>query len=276
MDVIAERDRSVVSRHDGAIHKRYRRPDARNDIERRAYRHLSHFAAPVPRLLAETAEGLVLEDVANVGDFEAALRHGRGVEASRAVGRAYAALHAVPPAGTPARQRLDVEHLRAWCDAMHVRAPDLTWVAAAFDEPGAMLAFSHGDPAPSNTLVRDDGTVVLVDFEYAGARHRGYDLAAWHVLCPLAPEMLDALHEGYAGDIDRFGALLVWRAVQVVGMNRVELLDADRQFAPGWPARASLLTALRRGGEHEPGLLPLHDALARRWPDAADRLPEWV
>jgi hypothetical protein len=32
---------------------------------------------------------------------------------------------------------------------------------------------------------------------------------------------------------------------------------------------------LRRGGEHEPDLLPLHDALAKRWPDSADRLPEW-
>jgi hypothetical protein len=67
----------------------------------------------------------------------------------------------------------------------------------------------------------------------------------------------------------------VWRAVQVVGMHPLDLLDADREFAPAWPARASLLTALRRGGEHEPGLLPLHDALAARWPAAADRLPEW-
>ena len=112
-------------------------------------------------------------------------------------------------------------------------------------------------------MMRANGEVVLVDFEYAGARHRGYDLAGWHVLCPLAPPLLDALHEGYGREIEDFGALIVWRAVQVVGMNRTELIDADREFAPHWPRRTSLLTALRRGGAHEPGLLPLHDALAR-------------
>ena len=134
-----------------------------------------------------------------------------------------------------------------------------------------MLAFSHGDPAPSNALMRPTATIVLVDFEYARARHRGYDLAGWHVLCPLEPPLLDALHDGYGRDIDGLDALIVWRAVQVVGMNRIELLDADREFAPGWSARASLLTALRRGGEHEPGCLPLHDALARAGP--SDRRP---
>ena len=69
--------------------------------------------------------------------------------------------------------------------------------------------------------------------------------------------------------------MIVWRTVQVVGMNQVELLDADREFAPGWSARASLLTALRRGGAHEPGFLPLHDALASRWPESAEQLPAW-
>ena len=116
---------------------------------------------------------------------------------------------------------------------------------------------------------------MLVDFEYAGARHRGYDLAGWYVLCPLAPALLDALHEGYGREIEDFGALIVWHAVQVVGMNRTELIDADHDFAPDWPTHASLLTALRHGGAHEPGLLPLHDALAGRWPESADRLPAW-
>jgi hypothetical protein len=273
--VIAERDRSIVTREDGVVRKRYRRPDPRNDVERAAYRHLSAYSAPVPRLIDATDDGIVLEAIANVGDYEAALRSGRAVDATHALGRAYAALHDVPPAGPPTEQRLEIEHLHAWCDAIGVAAPDLDWATAAFDAPGPMLAFSHGDPAPSNTMMRADGEVVLVDFEYAGARHRGYDLAGWHVLCPLAPALLDALHHGYGREIEGFGALIVWRAVQVVGMNRTELIDADRDFAPDWSARASLLTALRRGGAREPGLLPLHDALARRWPESADRLPAW-
>ena len=154
--------------------------------------------------------------------------------------------------------------LTRWCAAVGVDEPELGWAYAAFDDPGPMLAFSHGDPAPSNALVRLDGTIVLVDFEYADGRHRGYDVAAWYVLCPLEQPLLDAFHDGYGRDIEGLDALIVWRTVQIVGMNQVELLDADREFAPGWSARASLLTALRRGGAHEPGFLRLHDALASR------------
>ena len=275
-EIIATRGRSTVTRRDALVDKVYRRPDSRNDVERAAYRYLARFDAPVPRLVEEATDRIVLEYVENIGDYEAALRGGGSVAATRALGRAYAALHEVPPAGPVTAHRLEVEHLEAWCEAVHVAAPNLSRPIAAFDEPGSMLSFSHGDPAPSNTLLRADGEVVLIDFEYAGARHRGYDLAGWHVLCPLAPILLDALHEGYGREIDNLDALIVWRAVQVVGMNRTELLETDREFAPGWSARASLLTALRRGGEHEPGLLPLHDALAKRWPDAADRLPTWA
>jgi hypothetical protein len=262
-------------RDDTVVHKHYRRTDPRNDVERAAYRHLASFDAPVPEFLGSTETGIDLRYVQNTGDYEHALRGTNAADATHALGRAYASLHAVPPGGPPTAQRLETEHVEAWCEAMQVPMPELGWAIAAFDEPGSMLAFSHGDPAPSNALVRPDGGVVLVDFEYAGARHRGYDLAAWHVLCPLAPELLTALHDGYGTEIAGFDALIVWRAVQVVGMNRTELLDADREFAPGWSARASLLTALRRGGDHEPGLLPLHDALVARWPEHADRLPEW-
>ncbi|MGH8978874.1 MAG: phosphotransferase [Acidimicrobiia bacterium] len=274
-EIIANRARSVVSRRDDGVFKQYRRADPRNDVEREAYRHLSAFAAPVPRLIEATEDGILLEAVANVGDLEAALRGDSPVDAVRAVGSAYAALHDVPPPGPVTAQPLEVEHLDAWGRAVGVATPDVRWAIAEANDPGAMLAFSHGDPAPSNTLLRADGEVVLVDFEYAGARHRGYDVAGWHVLCPLEPALLDALADGYGREIDGLDALVVWRAVQVVGMNRTELLEADREFAPGWPARASLLTALRRGGEHEPGLLPLHDALASRWPESAERVPTW-
>jgi Phosphotransferase enzyme family len=274
-DVVADRVRSTVRRRDGVIVKTYKRFDVRNDVERAAYAHLSAHTAPVPRLVETTANGIVIADAGAVADYEDALRTGDAIEATRALGRAYRELHDVPPSGPVTAQRLEVEHLEAWCAAVDVPEPDLGWVIAAFDQPGGMLAFSHGDPAPSNTLLRADGSVVLVDFEYAGNRHRGYDLAGWHVLCPLASELLDALHEGYGCEVEQLDALIVWRAVQVVGMNRTALLDADREFAPGWNARASLITALRRGGGHEPGLLPLHDALAARWPESAELVPDW-
>jgi tRNA A-37 threonylcarbamoyl transferase component Bud32 len=272
---IADRARSTVTRRGDVVDKAYKRPDARNDVELAAYQHLAAFRAPVPRLVDANDDGIVMEYVAAVRDYDDALRSDDGQRATHALGRTYAALHAVPPSGPVTPLRLETEHLAAWCDALQLPTPELGGAIAAYDHPGPMLAFSHGDPAPSNALLRPDGSVVLVDFEYAGNRHRGYDLAAWHVLCPLAPELLDALHDGYGQEVDGLDAMIVWRAVQVVGMNRTELLDADREFAPGWPARASLLTALRRGGENEPGLLRLHDALAARWPESADRLPEW-
>ena len=217
----------------------------------------------------------MLEAIANVGDYEAALRSGHAVEATRALGRAYTALHDVPPAGPPTEQRLEVEHLHAWCDAISVAAPDLDWATAAFDAPGPMLAFSHGDLAPSNTMMRANGEVVLVDFEYAEARHRGYDLAGWHVLCPHGRPLLEALHEGYGREVGGFRRrVIVWRAVQVVGMNRTELIDADREFAPRWPAPVAPHRAPAAVECTNPACFPC-SALAHRWTESADRLPEW-
>ena len=272
-EIISTRGRSVVTRGDGVVHKRYRRADPRNDVERAAYRHLASYTTPTPRLVEITDDGIVLEDVANVGDYEAALGGDRAIDASRALGRAYAELHEVPPAGSPTPQRLEVEHLHAWCDAMDVTRPDLGWAIAAYDDPGPMLAFSHGDPAPSNTLLRADGGVVLLDFEYAGARHRGYDLAAWHVLCPLEPALLDALHDGYGRAIDGFDALIVWRAVQVVAMNRTELLHADREFAPGWPAPRRCSPHSAAAANTNPGCSPSTTPSPRAGPSPPNASP---
>ena len=47
-----------------------------------------------------------------------------------------------------------------------------------FGEPGPFLAFTHGDPAPTNNHVAGD-EVRLLDFEYGGFRHALYDITAW-------------------------------------------------------------------------------------------------
>ena len=149
----------------------------------------------------------MLEAIANVGDYEAALRGDRAVDATRALGRAYAALHDVPPAGPPTEQRLEVEHLQRGATRSVSRRPTWTGQRPRSMRQDRCSRSPHGDPAPSNTMMRADGEVVLVDFEYAGARHRGDDLAGWHVLCPLAPALLDALHDGYGREIEGFDAL---------------------------------------------------------------------
>ena len=270
-EVVAARDRSIVTRTDAGIRKQYRCPDPRNNVERAAYAHLADVGgAPVPRLLSVESDAIVLEDVGRVGDFEHALRAGNAERAAYDLGRAYAALHEVPAPGPVAQQRLATSALDAWCAALDVPPLDVAESEAVFAEPGSMLAFSHGDPAPSNALVRADGTIVLIDFEYAGARHRGYDIAAWHVLCPLDEALLDALHAGYGVEIDELDAMIRWRAAQVIAMVPLSVLETDRDFVPGWSSRCAVTTAARRGGFDA-----LHGALAPRWPESADRLPEW-
>jgi hypothetical protein len=86
-EIVADRDRSVVTRRDGAMVKRYRRADPRNAVELAAYEHLQAYPdAPVPQLLAATADSIDLQDVEPVGDFATALRTGTGVPAARALG----------------------------------------------------------------------------------------------------------------------------------------------------------------------------------------------
>jgi hypothetical protein len=271
-EIVATRDRSVVSRGgDGTVRKTYRRPDPRNDVERRAYTHLNAFnEAPVPRMVSVDDSALVLEDIRPVGDFEAALRTSDAQRAAFELGRAYASLHEVAPMGAVTPPPIGTAGLRDWCQTVGVVPPDLARAEAAYDVPGPMLAFSHGDPAPSNALQRSDGSFAVIDFEYAGSRHRGYDIAAWHVLCPLEEALLDAIHAGYGTEIDGLDVLVTWRAAQVIGMVPVSVLDADREFAPGWSSRSAVLGAARRGRFTE-----LHDALATRWPESVDRLPDW-
>jgi hypothetical protein len=270
-EIVATRDRSVVTRTEGGIRKQYRRPDPRRDVERAAYAHLSAFGgAPVPRLISDDHSALILEDINPVGDLEHALRTGDPRRAAFELGRAYASLHEVAPMGEVTPPSIDTSGLQGWCQALDVSPPDLAAAEAAYNSPGPMLAFSHGDPAPSNALVRADGMIALVDFEYAGSRHRGYDLAAWHVLCPLEARLLDALRHGYGTEVAGLDALITWRAAQVIAMVPLDVLDADRDFAPGWSSRAAVVVSARRGGFTE-----LYDAFAGRWPDAVDRLPVW-
>ncbi len=86
-----------------------------------------------------------------------------------------------------------------WADALGIPLPrglDLACkhVAAVYAEPGPYLAFSHGDPAPSNNHLSYD-RVRLVDFEYAGYRHSLYDLTGWYVLCPLPDAWTSAMEQ---------------------------------------------------------------------------------
>jgi hypothetical protein len=193
----------------------------------------------------------------------------------------------------------------AWFAAAGVPAPAgfdrcLERIAARYAEPGEWLAFSHGDPAPSNNHT-DGRSVRLLDFEYGAFRHALYDITAWDVLCPLpAPAvalMRRAFQEtlagglGSAGDEARFAEewalLCAYRALAIATWIDPAALHANRPFVGAWTARHALLAALGRlhaATAAFDALSPVAEAAERlgralrgRWTEFGDReiATEW-
>ena len=196
--------------------------------------------------------------------------------------------------------------VRTWAKEVDVALPTgfdraCDDVANIFAEPGAWLAFSHGDPAPSNNHFSGERSR-LVDFEYADYRHGLYDFSAWDTLCPIPEpwlrEMQDAfrdvlrsrLHEELPLTETDFrqswGAMCAYRALAIMSWMPLDLLNADRPWADSWSSRAALLTALQRLHISTTGLAGLeplavfggglHRALFERWPEAGDNGPNWL
>ncbi|HEV2123829.1 MAG TPA: phosphotransferase [Chloroflexota bacterium] len=81
-------------------------------------------------------------------------------------------------------------------------------IVRALYDPGDLLTFTHGDIAPSNTIVEitdtgggagitENGQCWLIDFEYGGYRHAFYDTIFWRVLCPLPEDLADGMDANY-------------------------------------------------------------------------------
>ena len=175
-------------------------------------------------------------------------------------------------------------------------------VAATYGDPGAWLAFTHGDPAPTNTYLGPTGdSVRLLDFEYGGYHHALYDITAWWVLCPL-PETLertlrraykDTLAEVLPAALDdgcflmEWATLVAYRALAILSWIPLNVLKEDHARVDEWTARQSLIATAERlqaatAGVPELGAIAAFAAsLARglraRWPEYAqgDVLPRW-
>lgn len=50
---------------------------------------------------------------------------------------------------------------------------------SALEAAGLDLVPCYNDPAPANFLIADDGSILIVDYEYASNNDRCYDLAVW-------------------------------------------------------------------------------------------------
>lgn len=175
-------------------------------------------------------------------------------------------------------------------------------VARIYADPGPFLAFSHGDPAPTNNHIRG-GAVRLLDFEYGGFRHALYDLAAWNVLCPLpaawVEEMSRLFRRELAGALPAvqddaaykkaWAAMCAFRGLAILSWIGPDVLEANRPWVDdGWTSRHAVLAAVGRLAQATAGVQgfeSLHTAAAglkeqleRRWPEygSAERLvPPW-
>jgi hypothetical protein len=203
-----------------------------------------------------------------------------------------------------ARWRAALSRVEGWREAAGVGRPPgldagLEAVARAFAEPGPWLAFSHGDPAPSNNHVSPEG-VRLLDFEYGDSRHALYDLSGWYVLCPLPSGWVAELAAGFRRALEpiggvfgdepawreAWGAICAYRALAMLGWFPRRALHEDRPWVERWSVREAVLstahrlhaacadvprlTALARLGEE------LARRLGRRWPELGDGRVRWA
>lgn len=221
-------------------------------------------------------------------------------------------IRAALPGGTALGRRQEAARwldargrITAWADALDLPLPRgfddaCAAVAATYAEPGAYLAFSHGDPAPSNNHIAS-GRVCLVDFEYAGYRHALYDITGWAIVCPLPWAWVDAMDKAFrqvlaaspvartfAGDDqyrEEWATMCAYRALAMISWFSPDLLVADGDWTANWTRRPALIsTALRLHatcagvGALEP-LAAFGHGLARalqaRWPEHGDGALRW-
>jgi hypothetical protein len=225
---------------------------------------------------------------------------------------AFARMRATLPGGAGLGRRQEAERwleardlVARWADALAIPLPRgfdaaCDHIAAIYADPGPNLAFSHGDPAPSNNHI-GAGRVRLVDFEYAGYRHALYDLTGWAILCPLPwpwvaamdrvfRQVLEASAWGFPLADDRryqeaWATMCAYRAVAMITWFSPDLLTEDRAWVPGWTCRAALISTVLRLHQASAGVAALEplaqlgghmgEELQARWQALGDGAPRW-
>jgi hypothetical protein len=282
-----------------------------------------------PRFLAGDVESrvFVMEDWGDGGTLDDRLRARDGEAAQRALvtlARQTARLHtatwgreerfeslcgALPAAGRAGRAREAEQWLAArprvqeWWEATGMALPadfaaSCAGIARVYAEPGPFLAFTHGDPAPTNNHVAGD-RVRLLDFEYGGYRHALYDLTAWNVLCPLPEPVVEAMIDGYRSDLAGVGeaaadaalfrhdwaCICGYRALAMLTWISTRTLVENASWVGDWTRREAVLVALSRLQRAARGIEALEPvaeaaanlarALQSRWPELGEPVPDW-
>lgn len=112
---------------------------------------------------------------------------------------------------------------------------DAQAVAVTLTEPGDMLAFSNGDSATNNVLVRGS-TAVVIDYEFAGFRHCLSDLVDFSLPGPRFVTVPDPAASGFAD---------VYRTAASVG---IPTITDDARYGRGLAAAALTHTFTRLAG----------------------------
>jgi thiamine kinase-like enzyme len=114
---------------------------------------------------------------------------------------------------------------------------------SALEASGIDLVPCFNDPMPGNFLLADDGSIMLIDYEYASNNDRCYDLAIWCGEMFFPETVEDEVIEEYFGRVDRQlkARLTVHRALADVKwstwamvQNVVSSLDFDFYKYGAW------------------------------------------
>jgi len=87
---------------------------------------------------------------------------------------------------------------------------DFAWLCRQYEQARQALEASgldivpcYNDPTPANFLMAPDGTITIVDFEYASNNDRCYDLAIWCGEMFFSDAVLDEVIEAYFGRVEK-------------------------------------------------------------------------
>ncbi|HVO01125.1 MAG TPA: choline/ethanolamine kinase family protein [Candidatus Cybelea sp.] len=139
--------------------------------------------------------------------------------------------------------------------------------AALGSHPAASVP-SHIDPNPANFLLRADGSLMLIDWEFSAMCEPAWDLAAVAIEGTMSPRAVAALHQGYGwqpspSDLSRLWLMraalhlvaATWCAAEIAGGNTAEGLAAllarctkDALRVLEDPALGGHLAAISAGG----------------------------
>ncbi|PTW46627.1 phosphotransferase [Rhodovulum kholense] len=130
-------------------------------------------------------------------------------ENRRAAIAAYRRMHALPPlAATKTVFDMIDEHAAQAADLGAPRFRDHDWIMlneamarAALMASGLDLVPCFNDPMPGNFMMGEDGSILLIDYEYASMNDRCYDLGIWFGEMFFTPAQELELIEAYFGAV---------------------------------------------------------------------------